>query len=142
MTAQMLERLIYQGETHGMACEPLKAYLEQTGIDIHSLNTSGVWVHCTALSRGYVGTWEVLDDRLYLVSLAPFDAEDTTVSLECVFPGWGPRVFAQWFSGEIRVPLGKMTNYVHGGFASTWEQDLFLHFEHGVLLRTRCIQNT
>ncbi len=136
MTAQMLERLIYQGETHGMACEPLQVYLDQTGIEI---NTETI---CTALWRGYVGTWEVLDDRLYLVSLAPFDEVDTSVSLECVFPGWGPKVFAQWFSGEIRVPLGKMTNYVHGGFASTWEQDLFLHFEHGVLLRTRCIQNT
>ena len=142
MTAQIFEKLIYRSQTYGMASEPLKAYLDQTGIEIRSLNPSDTWVHSTALSRGYVGTWEVVDDHLYLVNLVGCGDDDTAVSMGLVFPGWGPRVFAQWFSGEIRVPLGEMTNYVHGGFASTWEQVLFLHFEHGVLLRTRCIQNT
>ena len=90
MTAQILEKLIYRGQTHGMASEPLKAYLDQTGVEIHSLNPSDTWVYSTALSRGYVGTWEVMDDHLYLVNLVGCDDDATAVAWDSYSRGGAP----------------------------------------------------
>ena len=42
-----------------------------------------------------------------------------------------------WYSGTIRLPQGKLLNYVHGGYGSTYEQDVLLHIEQGVLVETR-----
>ena len=42
-----------------------------------------------------------------------------------------------WYSGTIRLPQGKLLNYVHGGYGSTYEQDVLLHIELGVLVETR-----
>jgi hypothetical protein len=62
MTAQVREKLIYNGDTHWMASEPLSSYLK-TKPDIK-------FVICTtACWRGYFGTWEIIDDELYLVEL-------------------------------------------------------------------------
>ncbi|MDR2810101.1 MAG: hypothetical protein LBB84_06035 [Tannerellaceae bacterium] len=51
-------------------------------------------------------------------------------------------VFADWFSGEIRVPRGEMLQYVHMSYASVFEEDLFLSFQAGVLTDKRVVDNT
>lgn len=43
-------------------------------------------------------------------------------------------VFADWFTGKIRIPIGDTVAYVHGGYASIQEGDMFLEFENGVLV--------
>ena len=55
------------------------------------------------------------------------------VPLERLFPGYGDRVFAHWYSGTLRVPQGWQLRYVHMGYASTYERDLMLEIERGVL---------
>lgn len=44
------------------------------------------------------------------------------------------QVFAEWFSGVIRVPNGEMLEYIHAGYCSIYENDLFLKFENGILI--------
>ncbi len=90
--------------------------------------------NCTALWRGYVGTWEIVSDRLYLIELHGELKSGEDATLETVFPGYGDRVFAHWYSGIIRLPQGKMLEYVHMGYGSTYERDLLLEFEKGVLI--------
>jgi hypothetical protein len=49
---------------------------------------------CTALWRGYIGTWEVLGGRLYLVAIHKLVLNGPgTNFLETVFPGYPDRVF-------------------------------------------------
>lgn len=67
--------------------------------------------------------------------------DGSPANLETVFPGYPDRVFAHWYSGEIRVPQGKLLEYVHGGFASTYEKDIFLIFKNGVLVERRVKEN-
>jgi hypothetical protein len=69
----------------------------------------------TALWRGYVGTWEIMNDRLYLVALDGcmlLDSKQTDVMLKDVFPHYPEGLFAQWYSGELRCTRGKLLNYV------------------------------
>ena len=135
MTAQIAERLIYEGERHAMCEEPLGSYFSQGGKDpgFESMNTA-CW-------RGYVGEWEVIDDRLYLVGLEGGLNDGTDASIETVFPGFPDRVFAHWYTGKVRIPQGKLLDYVHMGYESIYERDLFLTFERGVLVDKKVVTN-
>ena len=74
-----------------------------------------------------------MDDRLYLVGINAAAFRDEPVPLERLFPGDGDRVFAHWCSGTPRVPQGVQLKYVHMGYASTYERELMLQVERGVL---------
>lgn len=135
MTAQMGERLFYEGDEHSMCSTPLSGYFALGG----EFPKFGQF--CTALWRGYVGSWDIQNDRLYMIGLQGALEDGTDANLETVFPGYPDRVFAHWYSGEIRIPQGKLLDYVHGGFASTYERDVFLKFEKGVLVAKRVHEN-
>lgn len=127
MTAQVPETLIYEGQKHSMCAEPLAMYFQLMNMKVKFLAlNSACW-------RGYRGTWEVKDDRLYLVDFQGQINFGQTANLEMIFPGFPDRVFAHWFTGRVRLPQGRLLEYIHGGYASTYEKDLFLTFENGVL---------
>ena len=140
MTAQMSEKLIYQSETLALCSQPLAYFLEMAAIP---------WkfkAPHTALWRGYVGTWRIEADRLYLVGLSGWTSEterapSKQVGLGDLFPGYPDGVFAHWFTGELRCPRGGLLEYVRGGFSSGYEEDLFLQVRRGVLLGERVVQN-
>ena len=134
MTAQFTENLLYEGEAVSMCSNPLSDYFEMGGISPRFEST------CTALWRGNVGSWEVIDKRLYLIGLQGTLEDGTDASLATIFPEFPSRVFAHWYSGTIRIPQGRQIEYVHMGYGSTYERDLFLDLERGVVMATR-IQN-
>jgi hypothetical protein len=135
MTAQIGERLIYDGREVSMCSEPLGDYFAFGGRNPEFES------NCTALWRGYVGTWEIVGDRLYIVSLNGSLKDGTEATLETVFPGYPDRVFAHWYSGTLRIPEGKQLEYVHMGYASTYERDRFLKIEKGVVVGSHVRQN-
>lgn len=135
MTAQIAERLRYQGDDVAMYTNPLCEYFAMGGTDPR------FEPNCTALWRGYVGSWEIVGDRLYLIGLNGTLEDGTEASLATVFPGFPERVFAHWYSGTIRLPQGKQLEYVHMGYGSTFERDLLLDVERGVVVATRVQHN-
>jgi len=135
MTAQIAEKLHYEGQHLSMCSEPLRDYFALGGLK------PGFQSNCTALWRGYVGTWEILIGRLYLVELRGTLEGGEEASVGMLFPDFPDRAFAHWYSGTIRVPQGRMLKYVHMGYASTYERDLFLDFEKGVVTSTRVRKN-
>jgi len=135
MTAQIAETLHYMGEDVAMCTEPLGDYFAMSGINPRFES------NCTALWRGYVGRWEVVDGRLYLVELNGTLEDGTEASVATIFPDFPDRVFAHWYTGTIRIPQGKQLEYVHMGYGSTYERDLFLVLERGVVQNTRVRQN-
>ena len=133
MTAQIREKLIYNGEEYYMATEPLQPYLEEKKIVFDYLSTA-CW-------RGYVGEWVVEDNKLYLINLEAnilrekqeSSKEYETVGLEYLFPN-EKKVFAKWFTGVISIPYGKMLIYIHSDYASIYEKELYLEFVSGILV--------
>ncbi|MBM3272519.1 hypothetical protein FJY94_04555, partial [Candidatus Kaiserbacteria bacterium] len=95
MTAQIRENLIYDGQNLSMCTEPLSDYFALGG------RKPEFKFNCTALWRGYVGTWEIVGDRLYIVSLKGTLKDGTAATLESVFPGYTERVFAHWYTGTL-----------------------------------------
>lgn len=135
MTAQTGETLHYRGETIEMFAEPLASFFMLGGF-----RPRFSWPS-TALSRGYVGTWEITDGRLYLIGLKGSLEDGTPASLATIFPDYPERAFAHWYSGTIRVPRGRLLEYVHADYESVYEADLLLDFERGVLTATRVQRN-
>ncbi len=101
MTAQFAERLRYQGNDLAMWEDPLRDYFAMGG------RHPGFARDCTAMWRGYVGSWEIVDDRLYLIGLHGTLKDGTEASLASIFPDSPDRVFAHWYSGTIRIPQGR-----------------------------------
>lgn len=135
MTAQFAEQLHYLGEDVAIYTNPLSDYFAMGGVDPR-FDCS-----CTALWRGYVGSWEIVNDRLYLIGLNGTLEDGAEASLATIFPDFPDRVFAHWYSGTIRIPQGKLLKYVHMGYGSTFEQDLLLDIERGVVVATRVRYN-
>ena len=135
MTAQIAERLHYQGEDVAMCTNPLSDYFAMGGTNPRFES------NCTALWRGYIGSWEILDDRLYLVGLQGSLEDGTEASLGTIFPDFPDRVFAHWYSGTIRIPQGRQLEYVHMGYGSTFERDVFLDIERGVVVNKQVRHN-
>ena len=136
MTAQVRDVLTYNGATYHLATEPLEQLLEIMGDDKPIL----ISPH-TACWRGYVGKWQVIDDKLYLVDFKGYGENQVKVGIDYIFPGQ-VKVFAEWYSGEIRIPYGDLLHYEHQGYMSIYEKELFMEFKKGILVSTREVDNT
>ena len=91
---------------------PLDDYFKLTGIKPDFELT------CSACWRGYIGTWEILDGRLFLTGLSEPLSEGTK-NMQTFFPDDPVRVFAYWYSGQLCVPQGEKV--VHPGSYSSYE---------------------
>ena len=138
MTAQSREIIYIDGKEERMAAEPLGFYLNNNPQFKFKFSNTACW-------RGYYGTWALENDRLYLIELegnivGPDDSWNP-VDLQYIFPGQ-EKVFANWFSDIIKIEKGDLLEYVHMGYASKYERDLFLVFEDGVKVDEFLIDNT
>ena len=123
MTAQAHEGLILDGERTSMAfCPPLP----KNDPRITRVEYNGFWTACW---RGYVGTWEIKGRKFYLRSLRG--------GLKLT----GEPIYANWFTGTLRVPRGEMLHYVHMGFGSIHEEELHIKIAKGAVINTRVIDN-
>ena len=77
---------------------------------------------------------------MYLIELTAYIEGYKEVGLTYLFPGQ-TKVFANWFNGEIRIPQGEVLEYVHMGYASLYESDLFLVFKNGILVNQYEVDN-
>ena len=134
MTTQAGDILSYNGEKTTIATEPLKSYLD-TRSDVGFISKS------TALVRGYIGTWEIKNNQLYLILLLGFVENNKKVDLSYLFPN-KTEVFADWFSGDIRIPEGELLNKINLGYASIFEKDRILSFKEGILISETIKENT
>ncbi|MGD0025696.1 MAG: hypothetical protein ABSC37_13925 [Xanthobacteraceae bacterium] len=151
MTAQIHERLILDGEELSMAYCPelpehharlrelskqeMDARLKQSWKDMEAAGRKGelpslAFVHSTGCWRRYLGAWEVRDGQFFLIAI-----EGRYELL-----GDGP-LLADWFTGVLRVPEGKILTYVHMGFGSVYEKELHIHIERGVVTGRRIYDN-
>jgi len=146
MTAQAGETIIYKGKKTWMATEPLREYLKTREDILFNSYSTACW-------RGYFGTWEIKQNKLYLIDLKANSEMHGEVGLDYLFPkqkrnkildylfSKRNKIFASWFTGEIRIPTGEMLEYVHAGYASIYEKDLMLTFKEGILMNEMEIDN-
>ena len=135
-TAQMSDKLIYKGETVYIFSNPLESFFDA------SHRRPALPPGSTACWRGYVATWKIEDGYLYLVKMQDCTSEKAEIPLSMIFQDRPKPVRADWFSGTLRIPQGKMLRYVHMGYGSIFERDLFLFIEKGKLVSEQVADNT
>lgn len=143
MTAQLRDTLEHAGNTMGMTSLPLSSYwvmnnTGDTGSPTDARRFADMGTFCW---RRYTAQWRIEQEHLYLVKINATYKDGTPAALEDFFPGYPERVFAHWFSGELRCPRGELLEYVHAGFASRYAETLVFTVERGVVKGQRCIDN-
>jgi hypothetical protein len=160
MTAQTPDRIRFRpgGATHPLCENPLDQFLRARG-----LKKSRGRMMSTANWRGYVATWLLHGDRLWLTNVSsngsivdrrrskakaeaetevdvPGELDGRPFSVDGLFPDEDrppeTPVFAKWYSGELRIPEGEMLRYVHGGYGTTYERDRLILIQRGRLVRS------
>ena len=134
MTRQSSERLIYKGQEYGIVTQPLDSFrmkMEKNPI---------LFPPDTACWRGYRGTWEVRENKLFLIKLKAYTANHGIHGVELFFPGQ-KEVFAEWFTGEIQAPYGETGEVMQTMYQSIYGKDLFLDIREGVLVGARVVVN-
>lgn len=127
MTAQVRDILIYKNEEFQLACEPLKEYLKTEELPFKLVSPH------TACWRGYQAKWSIVDDKLYLIEWKGYILDYMQIGMGYLFPD-KETVFAEWFTGEIKIGMGDGVLYVHGGYDSIYEGEMTLIFYKGKLV--------
>lgn len=139
-TAQIPDFLIYQGDTLAIYANPLEDYFDKKGErTIGGLEMEGM---CTALWRGYVGTWIIEKDSLFLVSIETDYCNDNPIDIDISEEFGSNRVFADWVSFEIINPYGKQIKYIHQGYQSIYEYERGFEFLNGKLTQQNNYDNS
>lgn len=149
-TAQDPDVLIYNGKNYDLFSNPLE--------DFYAGNKNkrpNFWVEPNAVSsgnrRGYIAAWKIIDDKLYLTKIDSWFCDQRIktksgcrkVALRDLFGAKviDGRVAATWFSGDLRVPDGKLLKYIHSGYASIYERDIIFNVDAGKIVKQETIAN-
>ena len=144
MAAQLPDKVILDGATQHLYSNPLEHYW------IRLDKKRPLFYPLPNCRRGYVATWVVKDNQLYLKDIDGnyekttlfFGKQATRYSLKTLFPKSGNRlVKANWFSGKLRVPQGKMTIYDED-YGSRFEQEIIITVDKGEIVKMVTIDYT
>jgi hypothetical protein len=141
VTAQRPDIIFYEGQKRYLYSNPLEDYYRAGRKRPYF--TIGPNTFSTSNWRGYVATWEVKDNTLYMTNIESW-IEDRRATLESLFGSkcQNGKVEATWFSGKLRIPDGKELQYVHMGYGSVYERDIILTVKVGKVTKTEIVDNT
>ena len=125
MTTQVKERIIIDGEKY-----PLLNALSLPEDDTKIKQKEGPTYTRSSCWRGYVGTWEIKDDKLYLNEFSS-GKYDVLVNLP---------ILADWISGTAKVATGEVKANSSWDI-ETYETEMHLTFENGLVVKTENIKN-
>lgn len=137
-TAQYPDKILYNNKEYSLHSNPLEEYFEKNP---DKRPTGGIM--STALWRGYVATFEVIDSQLFLKDIE-IEVSDTTK--KNFTTKWksilnditdGSKMKIDWLTGLLILPYGKLVNYVHMGYGSTYEKYILLEIDKGNLKKEK-----
>lgn len=131
MTAQRTDTIIINEDEHVMYGLPLEQYWKQND------NKPSLFSMTTSLNRGYYAKWLIENNKLFLIyfygeCLLPPPMKE--YSLIDLFPSAEDKVFAEWFTGDITIPMGKQVDYFHGGWGTTYEYNTTIKVCNGLVI--------
>lgn len=142
-TAQFPDQIHVDGEPMALFAQPLQQLEQARPRAWQKLARYRERPQCSAAWFGVLANWTVEGDRLYLTAVWTDPCGDAKeIPLKKIFGrrlGAQP-VFADWVSGELFIPRGRLVEYVHGGFASRYERYLRLRVENGVVVERELVE--
>ena len=145
MTCQSPEAIEYEGKQLPLYSEPLMPRLPPSGrggMNIGKLDDDYPFeVSCTANWRGYVASWKIEADRLYLVGISGRLLKGVEASISDLFPGTSGPVLANWFSGELSIECGNVIGHIDGFYMRVYEESVILTVKAGIVVGKRIQRN-
>lgn len=175
MTAQYPDRIIYKGKECDLHSNPLESYFDKYPDKRPQSETDS-----NALWRGYIATFEIKDNQLYIRDIKieiisngsvlkllkwlwkllknrqfylpinnfrtlPKNKRKNYQSgwksvIDEVFPNQ-ELIKVDWETDTLVLPSGELVNYVHMGYASTYEYYTLLEIENGDLKSEKHIRH-
>lgn len=142
-TGQMGDKLIYKGKTLEMTSNPLEVYFKNNP----SLRPKSPII-MTSLWRGYVATFELADKQIKVKDIEIMVKDSIKNPNRYIWSSVYEQVFKNsasakldWYTGLLVVPTGKMLQYVHMGYSSTFESYLLLEIDKGNLITEKNMTN-
>lgn len=77
---------------------------------------------------------------MYLIEIDTHLSYEHAIGFETFFPG-KKEVFADWFTGDLRLPDGEDLEYIHHGYGGDHERDIIISMEAGNVTSTKVIDN-
>lgn len=137
MAAQLPDKIFLNGEYQHLYSNPLEHYW------IRADKKRPAFQPLPNCRRGYVASWEVKENQLFLKDIDGnyeksslfFGKQTQRYGIKLLFPKSGNRlVKANWFSGKLRIPQGKMTIYDED-YGSRFEQEIIITVEKGDIVK-------
>lgn len=129
MCIQIKDSIIIKGERYYLYTCPLDSYWTRRK------PKPQIRVPVTNCWRGYVATWEIFNDCMYLVNII-FHAAEGDFGLDYIFPGNTGKVKARWYSGELNIPIGEELYQEHM-LDSVYAADWYLCIKKGKVIKQR-----
>ena len=126
MTTQVKERIIIEGERYPL----INSLSLPEDESIIQKKRKGFIEKSSNCWRGYVGTWEIRDDKLYLIEFNS-GMYDVLTNLP---------ILADWISGSAKVATGEVKANSSWDI-ETYETEMHLTFENGLVVKTENIKN-
>jgi hypothetical protein len=132
-TAQYPDKIIYEGKEYQPHTNPMEPYFaKHPELRPHSGST--------ALWRGYVATFLITNKTLVVSDIQAHhyakvngETERSWKSVKKDVLPDGAQLALDWFTGILVLPHGKMVNYVHEGYGSTYSNYILLEIKKGKL---------
>lgn len=135
MTAQMAETLYENGQEYALLTTPLEAMWasrrKRRLRPRFEFWSTGCW-------RGYVGTWLIEGDRLWLTDLWGYLGGEEAGFAD-ILPGKPNPLLAEWYSGELRVPTGPLILSSRRWPGGKYETEVFITIERGQVTGRRTV---
>lgn len=119
-TPDIPDRIVYKGNEYSLFTKPLDFLIEMNPNMVPKIKINDFTYNLPE----YFVEYEIIDNQLILKDIVNLDEsynKDAPSLLQNLFLN-KKQVKADWFSGLLVLPYGKLINYVHMGFASTYEK--------------------
>ena len=124
MTTQIPDSIYYKKASYPIYSEPLESVLKNSELK------SKLTILNTACWRGYIASWSVTDNKLYLVEWTGYLKGGDEANISDLFSGQAT-VFADWFTGSIVLHIGNVIAY---DYIPKYDGTLTLEFERGIII--------
>ena len=139
-TGQIPDYLIQGKDTLALHSNPLEPYFKNNPIKdgIITMRSSGLW-------RGYIAYFKIIENKLtvhdifkyeYVMAESGKHQEKLTSIYDAVF-GQNNNFNCDFYNGVLVSPSGKLLNYVHMGYSSTYENYNLFEFKDGNFIKQK-----
>jgi len=140
-TEQIPDILIWKNDTISLHSNPLGSYPKLDDLNLFGDQNDG---YSTACWRGYIAEWKIIDNSLYLSNIYSCDyaysENKIKADLKKLFPKLydNGNVLANWYSGELSVPNGKLIHQELKIYESEW----ILNLKKGTIINEKKFDNS